>query len=188
MSEVVLVTEKEFLKGEDIFRAVKECEFHSAPAEERALATAASARRCRAVVVGVERYTGPLYEALGKTGGWRGALIARFGVGHDGVNKNLARQNNISVTNTPGVLDISVAEHTVWLMGCLARNVPAMEARFRAGEFPSQTGRELNGKRLGIVGLGGIGRRVAAMAHFGLGMRVLAAARRPEREPGSQRP
>jgi lactate dehydrogenase-like 2-hydroxyacid dehydrogenase len=95
------------------------------------------------------------------------------------VDKALARKNNIVVTNTPGVLDISVAEHTIWLMGCLARNVSAMESRFRAGEFLSQTGTELCGKTLGILGFGGIGRRVAAMAHFGLGMKAVAAGRRP---------
>lgn len=185
MGEIVLVTEKEFLKGEQVFRAVKECSFQPAPAAERVLATAVAAKRSRVVVVGVERYTGQLYEALGKMGGWRGALIARFGVGHDGINKSLARKNNIVVTNTPGVLDISVAEHTIWLMGCLARNISAMEARFRSGEFTSQTGRELNGKLLGIIGLGGIGRRVAAIAHFGLGMRVIAAGRRPQDRLGA---
>ena len=178
MAEVVLVTQKEFYKGEKILLSAHGLQFQPAPADEQPLAEAVLARNCRAVVVGVEKYRGLLYEAMGKTGGTRGSLIARFGVGHDGVDKALARQNNIIVTNTPGVLDISVAEHTIWLMGCLARNVSAMEALLRAGEFPSQTGTELCGKTLGILGFGGIGRRVAAMAHFGLGMKVIAAGRR----------
>jgi lactate dehydrogenase-like 2-hydroxyacid dehydrogenase len=186
MPEIVLVTQKEFSKGEKVFRSAPDLNFQAAPAEEQALAQAALAAKCRAVVLGVERYVGPLYAALGKTGGPRGAIIARFGVGHDGVDKALARQHNAAVTNTPGALDISVAEHTIWLMGCLARNVSAMEARFRAGEFPSQTGAELGGKTLGIVGLGAIGRRVAAMARFGLGMKVFASGRRPESELGKE--
>jgi lactate dehydrogenase-like 2-hydroxyacid dehydrogenase len=79
------------------------------------------------------------------------------------------------VTNTPGVLDQSVAEHTLWLMGALARHLPASDAAIRSGTFHSAAGIELGGRLLVIVGFGGIGRRVAAMAHFGLGMRVLAA-------------
>ena len=74
----------------------------------------------RAVIVGVAPYRGPLYQALGRK---NGAIIARFGVGHDSVDKLLARQYGIVVTNTPGVLDISVAEHSIWLMGCLARKI-----------------------------------------------------------------
>ncbi len=185
MAEPVLVTQKEFGKGEDVFKSASGLRFTPAPADEASLAQAVLAQNCRAVVVGVERYSGPLYEALEKTGGLpnaqgaRGALIARFGVGHDGVDKALARRKNIIVTNTPGALDISVAEHAIWLMGCLARNVSAMEARFRLGEFPSQTGVELHGKTLGLLGFGGIGRRVAAAAHFGIGMNVIACGRRP---------
>ncbi|MBI5396778.1 MAG: hypothetical protein HZA91_15900, partial [Verrucomicrobia bacterium] len=103
-----------------------------------------------------------------------GALIARFGVGHDSINKPLARQHGILVTNTPGVLDVSVAEHALWLMGCLARKISRLEARLRAGEFAGLVGMEMRGKTLGILGFGAIGRRVAAIAHFGLGMKVIA--------------
>jgi len=90
-----------------------------------------------------------LYEALGKKSG---AIIARFGVGHDSVNKPLARQHSIVVTNTPGVLDVSVAEHALWLMGCLARKISRLEARLRAGEFAGEVGMELRGKTLGVLG------------------------------------
>ena len=82
------------------------------------------------------------------------------------------------MTNTPDVLDDSVAEHTLWLMGSLARHSAGLDASVRSGEFASQTGVELHGKTLGILGLGNIGRRVAAMAHFGFGMKVIACGRR----------
>jgi phosphoglycerate dehydrogenase-like enzyme len=72
------------------------------------------------------------------------------------------------------VLDSSVAEHTLWLMGCLARKVVRAETRLRAGEFAGEVGLELCGKTLGILGFGVIGRRVAAIAHFGFGMKVAA--------------
>lgn len=153
MNEPVLVTEREFRKAEELFTAAG-CE--PAPAEEPALAEAVRARGARAVIVGVEPYRGPLYEAIA------GGLIARFGVGHDNINKALARQHNIIVTNTPGALDDSVAELAVWLMGAVARR--------RSGAV----GVELRGKTLGILGFGNIGKRVAHIAQHGLGMNVLA--------------
>lgn len=99
-------------------------------------------------------------------------------MGHDGIDKKLATHNGIVVCNTPGVLDISVAEHTLWLMGTLARRISSLEARFRAGSFAGEIGGELHGKRLGILGFRRIGRRVAKMAAFGLGMRPWAADER----------
>lgn len=177
MAETILITQPEFNKAEAIFRAASDVSCESAPTEEQVLAELIVARGVRIAVVGVAPYRGPLYEALGKQG--RRTLIARFGVGHDGIDKVVARQQNIAVTNTPGVLDISVAEHTLWLLGCLARRISRSEARLRAGEFAGQEGLELHGKTLGILGFGNIGRRVAAMAHFGFGMRVVAADARP---------
>jgi phosphoglycerate dehydrogenase-like enzyme len=165
MNEAVLVTQPEFRKAESVFVAAG-CE-PVAP-DETALANAVIQRGARAVIVGVAPYRGPLYEALS------GGLIARFGVGHDSIDKSLARQHQVIVTNTPGVLDISVAEHTIWLMGCLARKVSRLEARLRTGDFTGEAGMELHGKTLGILGYGAIGRRVAQIAERGLGMKILA--------------
>ncbi len=178
MSNIVLVTQLEFTKGEEAFRSESRFELLPIPPDEQILSEAVIAHHCRAVIVGVAPYTHPLYEALGKTGGSRGALIARFGVGHDNVDKVQAKQRGIIVTNTPGTLDQSVAEHAMWLMGSLAKRIAAADARFRAGEFVPEMGIELHGKTLGVIGFGGIGQRVAAMAHFGFGMRVVAAGRR----------
>lgn len=169
--ETVLVTEMEFRKAEHVFRAAEDVRCESVGPDERALADTVAERGVRAVIVGVAPYNGPLYEALGKQGS---ALIARFGVGHDSINKPLAKQHGIIVTNTPGVLDVSVAEHAMWLMGCLARKVSRLEAKLRAGGFAGEVGAELRGKTLGILGFGAIGRRVAAIAHFGFGMKVIA--------------
>ncbi len=174
MPETVLVTENEFAKAESIFRCADSHVFVSAPADETGLAAAVVRERARAVVVGVERYTGPLYHALREVAEGRGSLIARFGVGHDGVDKGLAQANAIMVCNTPGVLDVSVAEHTLWLMGNLVRHIARLDSRMRAGLFAGAAGSELHGKLLGVLGFGPIGRRVARMAHFGLGMRVRA--------------
>lgn len=175
MAELILVTGKEFTKGEAVFQAADAFDIQQAPTEEAALADAVLAARCRAVILGVEEYAGPLYDALGRTGSGRGAIIARFGVGTDGVDKELARQHNILVKNTPGVLDQSVAEHTIFLIGCTARRIPRLDAAVRNGNFEAHCGIEIREKTLGIIGFGAIGRQVAVMAHSGSKMRIIAA-------------
>jgi phosphoglycerate dehydrogenase-like enzyme len=79
------------------------------------------------------------------------------------------------VTNTPGVLDQSVAEHTLWLVGALARRVASGDAAMRRDGFAVPVGMELAGKTLGVVGFGAIGQRVARIASRGLGMHILAS-------------
>ena len=178
MRETVLVTEIEFAKGRLVFRAQDDLAVECAPREEQALARLVAEKRSRAVIVGVSPYQGPLYEALAEAAGLRGAVISRFGVGHDNIVKPLARRRNIVVTNTPGVLDVSVAEHAMWLIGSLARAIPRLDRSLRRGGFRPEAGVEVRGKTLGLVGFGTIARGVAAMARFGFGMNVMAAGRR----------
>jgi lactate dehydrogenase-like 2-hydroxyacid dehydrogenase len=129
---------------------------------------------CRAVIVGVRSYAGPLYAALAAVRESEPALIARFGVGHDGVDKGLAAASGIFVTNTPGVLEQSVAEHSIWLLGVLARHVCRGDRGLRQGRFAGSVGAELHGKSLAVIGAGPIGRTVARIAAFGFGMQVTA--------------
>ncbi len=175
MTECILVTDKEYEKSKAVFESVKGFEIKSAPTQEQALSDAIIDNDCRAVIIGVDKYSSSLYKALAETGGEKGAVIARYGVGHDGVDKKLARGNNIVVTNTPGVLDQSVAEHAICLMGALNRNIAKLDAEMRSGEFGSQMGMEVAGKTLGIIGFGAIGRQVAKIASFGFAMKVIAA-------------
>jgi phosphoglycerate dehydrogenase-like enzyme len=197
MGERVLVTEKEFRKGEALFRQAKDLEFQSVMEEEGALSAAVRATRTRAVIVGVLAYRKELYEALAETGryaqGGAGgqanvedrapkALLARFGVGHNGIDKALARRHGIAVTITPGVLEQSVAELTLGLMLGLARRLGEGDAAFRRGVFSAPLGVELHGRVLGLVGLGAIGQRVARMAHDGLGLKILGCDNRPLEE------
>lgn len=181
MSELVLVTQTEFKKGEAVFRAAEGVRMEPAPHDERGLADAVRARKCRAVIVGVQRYRKELYESLAAVAGGRPALIARFGVGHDSVDKAEARRLGILVTNTPGALDTGVAEHAMWLIGNLVRHVGRLDSLFHAGEYAPQTGSELNGRVLAVIGFGAIGRRVATAARFGFGMRVVAVGARPKK-------
>ncbi len=179
MNEIVLVTQDAFPRCESTFRRQRALEILVCDEDEESLAEEVRQRQCRAVIVGGVPYRGPLYEALSDAGGSGGGLIARFGVGHDGIDKALAREKNVLVANTPGVLDVSVAEHALWLLGSLSRSLPSLDSQLKAGEFTGPEGIELDGKTLAIVGFGQIGRNLARMAHFGLSMRVLAADCRP---------
>ncbi len=175
MTDAVVVTELVWAKGKDVFARCSELSFSVSPECEDELAAAVRAAPARAAIVGAVPYRGPLYDALAEAAAGRPALIARFGVGHDGIDKQLAAERNIVVTNTPGVLETSVAEHAMFLIGTLARHIVTAAANVKAGRFEAPTGIELSGRTLGIVGFGAIGSRLAQIAHFGFGMTVLAA-------------
>ncbi|NQX26559.1 hydroxyacid dehydrogenase [Microbacteriaceae bacterium VKM Ac-2854] len=101
-------------------------------------------------------------------------IIARHGVGFDGVDVVAATERGIWVTTTPGSNAVAVAEHVFALLLELARGVGAADAALRCeGRRSTAVGFELRGKRIGIVGFGAIGGRVAAIAH-GFGLEVLA--------------
>lgn len=176
MPHRILIGEKEYAKGAAVFPHVPDFEFLPAPAPEDELA--ALLRRepqVRAVIVGMTPYRGSLYRALQANAAGAPSLIARFGVGHENIDKPLARAHGCLVANTPGVLDVSVAEHSLWLIGAVARRLTEADATFRAGDWHAAPGVELAGKHLGLIGFGRIAQRVAAIAHFGFGMRVTAA-------------
>lgn len=88
-------------------------------------------------------------------------VIARYGVGVDAIDLEAARQKGIVVTNTPTANSSSVAELTIGLMISLARNIPSASQAVRGGEWPRQVGFSLEGKVIGLVGFGAVGRRVA---------------------------
>lgn len=104
-------------------------------------------------------------------------VIAKHGVGVDNVvNVAIAGRLGIQVVNTPEANAVSVAEHIVALLLSLAKQCIPMDAAVRRGDFeaPERTPLvEMEGKLLGIVGLGRIGRLVAQKTHFGLGMRIV---------------
>lgn len=88
-------------------------------------------------------------------------VIARYGVGVDGVDLQAAREKGIVVTNTPGANAVSVAELTIGLMLALARQIPGGREAIRQGGWPRLPGVTLQGKVVGILGLGAIGKEVA---------------------------
>jgi phosphoglycerate dehydrogenase-like enzyme len=171
-TRTVLVTDLEYGKAEASFAAATGLACMRAPDDEDDLASAIRAARATSVVVGARRYSGPLYDALP-----RGGVIARFGVGHDGIDKAKATAAGLLCTNTPGVLNQSVAEHTMLLIGAAARHVVAMATGMAGHRWEPVTGGELQGRRVAIIGCGGIGRAVARIASLGYGMHVIGCTR-----------
>ena len=168
----VLVTESEYRKAEASFASAPGLECLRAPDAEAELASAIRAARASYVIVGSRTYSGALYEALPA-----GGVIARFGVGHDGIDKAKATAAGLLCTNTPGVLNQSVAEHTMLLVGAAARGLVAMSTGMARHMWDPAMGVELQGKTLAIIGCGGIGRAVARIASLGYGMQVVGCSR-----------
>jgi len=166
----IAVTATEFDKAAEAFRKASTAglECIRLPASEADLAAAIHTQGIRHAVVGVEKYTGPLYEAMPA-----GGVLARFGVGHDGIDKDKATARGVICTNTPGVLDDSVAEMTIALILAAARHVAKVAAEVKGGRFAPMLGSELAGKALAVIGCGPIGRRVARIAAQGFRMRVI---------------
>ena len=93
-----------------------------------------------------------------------------------------AAARGITVCNTPGYGDNAVAEHALALLFAVARDIPRLDRTLRTeGWDQLAPGFELRGKTLGLIGLGGIGSRVAELAGA-LGMEVLAWTRNPSPE------
>ena len=127
----------------------------------------------------------PEYDALivrGRTkvseevfaAGKRLKVVGRAGVGVDNIDLTAAKTHGVIVINTPQATSLAVAEHTLGLMLALARLIPRADASMKTGKWLKKdlTGVELNGKVLGVIGVGNIGSAVAHRADF-LGMRVL---------------
>jgi D-3-phosphoglycerate dehydrogenase len=105
--------------------------------------------------------------------------IGRHGVGLDNVDLQAATERGIPVAYTPYGPTESTAEHAFLLMMAAARQLPRLDRATRAGMFDIRntqevTGIELRGKRLGVVGFGRIGRRLAEMCRAALDMKVYA--------------
>jgi len=103
-------------------------------------------------------------------------VIGRNGVGVDNIDVQAADELGIWVTNAPESNAATVAEHTMGLIIACARNFGRCEREFRAGNFEVRNqvkGIDLEGKTLGLLGLGRIGGRVARMASAGFDMKVI---------------
>ncbi len=101
-------------------------------------------------------------------------VIGRAGVGVDNIDLAAAQQKGVTVVNAPTASTLAVAELTIGLMFAVARFIPRADAGMKSGQWLKKQlkGTELNGKTLGVVGLGRIGSAVAERA-AALGMQVV---------------
>ena len=99
--------------------------------------------------------------------------ISRFGVGYDSVDVEACTANNVLVTITPGAVDRPVAEATVGWMLALTHRMLKKDRLVRTGRWDDRSqymGCELRDRTLGVIGLGGIGRKLVQLLQ-GFGMR-----------------
>jgi D-3-phosphoglycerate dehydrogenase len=102
-------------------------------------------------------------------------VLARHGIGLDGIDVEAATAAGVLVCNTPEANAQSVAEHVFALLLAVARRLSAADAAVRTGAFGSRdelVGTELGGKRLGVIGMGRVGSQVARIGGHGFGMHV----------------
>ncbi len=125
-------------------------------------------------IAGLDVIDGPALRAADQL-----QVVARYGVGTDRVDLDAAWELGIVVTNTPGANAVSVAELTVGLILNLLRPIFQAGAETRAGGWPRMRGLSLDGKTVGLIGLGAIGQEVARRLN-GFSCRLLAYEVRPD--------
>ncbi|MDR3120911.1 MAG: phosphoglycerate dehydrogenase [Clostridiales bacterium] len=124
---------------------------------------------CDGVVAGLDEYTDAVIRACGG----RLKVISRYGVGTDRIDLAAAKEHGVVVCVTPGANSQAVADLAFGLMLAIARRLPLLDRTTKAGEWVRSVGGELYGKTIGIVGLGAVGKNVAARAR-GFSMKILA--------------
>jgi D-3-phosphoglycerate dehydrogenase len=124
------------------------------------------------VVVRTAPFTREIIEAAGSL-----RVIGRHGVGVDNIDVRAATEKGIVVVNTPNANATSVAEHTLTAIGALAKHMVVRDRATREGRWAIRDGfntEDLDGKTLGLIGMGRIGSMVARRAAVAFNMKVIA--------------
>jgi D-3-phosphoglycerate dehydrogenase / 2-oxoglutarate reductase len=124
-------------------------------------------RNCPGLIVGVD----PVTEAVFSAGPLR--AVVKYGSGMDNIDTHAAERMGVRVASTPAANARSVAELTIALLFALARHIVEHDRDVRAGSWSRRTGIEVVGKKLGVVGLGAVGKEVASLARA-IGLDVVA--------------
>lgn len=116
-------------------------------------------------------------------------IVCNTSVGYDNLDLDELKKRGIAATNTPEVLNETVADTIIALMLAAARRIPELDAAVRKGQWGTEPadswyGVDVHHKTLGIIGMGGIGAAIAQRAKFGFGMNILYhnRSRKPEVE------
>lgn len=119
----------------------------------------------------------------------RAKVLANFGVGYNHIDAEAAKAAGIPVTNTPGAVTDATADIALSLILMTARRLGEGERLVRAGSWqgwhPVQMlGTHVTGKRLGVIGMGRIGKAIAKRCHYGFDMEVVFYNRSAVADPG----
>lgn len=111
---------------------------------------------CTGIIAGTERYDGAVLKRLPAL-----RVISRCGAGIDNIDTQTANRLGIKIFSTPDAPTVAVAELTVGLILALLRNITIADHDIRDGIWIKKMGSLLSGKRVGIIGFGRIGQKVA---------------------------
>lgn len=120
------------------------------------------------VVAGVETYNSTVFDRLANL-----ICISRVGVGIDGIDLEYAKDKGVKICITPNGPTQAVAELSISLALNLIRRISVSDRRIRTGIWKKETGNLIQGKKVGIIGLGRIGKRTA-LIYKALGCSVIA--------------
>jgi len=115
-------------------------------------------KNCEGIIAGVEPYDEEVLDKLPML-----KCISRCGVGTDNIDKKEAQKRKIAVLNTPDVVIQPVAEMTLAMAFDLLRLLSYHTSVLRSKQWKKKAGRLLAGSKVGVIGLGRIGKRVAEM-------------------------
>lgn len=164
----ILLTDGLGANGQEALRAAAQVDDRGGISHQELLAIAGEYHAL--IVRGRTKVTAEVFEAAGRL-----QVIGRAGVGVDNIDLAAANKHNVTVVNSPEATTTAVAELTLGLMLALARHIPQADAGMKSGQWLKKElrGAELNGKTLGVIGIGNIGAAVAQRA-AALGMQIVA--------------
>jgi D-3-phosphoglycerate dehydrogenase len=162
MKPIILVTPRSFSDAHLLSDLLEKISFvlnrSGQVIDPRSLIKDAEASRVVAVIAGIEKWDLEMLRHFPNL-----KLVVRFGSGVENVDLEAAKKFGITVLNTPLGLIESVAEFTLGLALNLSRKISQMHLSVIGGEWSSIQGRLLVGKKVGVIGLGRIGREVAGL-------------------------
>jgi D-3-phosphoglycerate dehydrogenase len=121
------------------------------------------------VICGDDEYTQKVIKA-GSDGKLK--ALSKYGVGLDKIDLDAAKQYGVSVSNVPGVNQVSVAEHVLALLFSFEKNIHLQFNSTKNGSWNRMIGNEIEGRTIGIIGLGFIGKELSKKS-VALGMNVI---------------
>lgn len=122
------------------------------------------------VICGDDEYTREVIKT-GKEGKLK--VLSKYGVGLDRIDLEAAKEFSITVTNVPGINQVSVSEHVLALLFTFSKNIHLQYNSVQGGSWKRGIGSEIQGKTMGIIGLGAVGKELGKKASA-LGMKVIA--------------